>query len=136
MDAISDDEDDIKRFRLDGTEEDGYGRRLTTRLESSRRSTSFELPDPPPADGPSSYYAQGTDPESSASPSKRRRTETAKRDDSSERPETEAALMLKKFREAAKRAVSLSLHCSWLVTDVLFSGGKVVTSWTTFRKRR
>ena len=111
MDPISDDEDDIKRFQLDGTEEDGYGMRLTTRLESSRkrrRSTSFELPDPPPADGPSSHYTQETDLESSASPSKRRRTETARRDDSSERPETESAIMLKKFREAAKRAVSLS----------------------------
>jgi hypothetical protein len=111
MVTTSDDEDDLGNFKLDGTEEDGYGRRVTRprekpSLKRTRSNTSFELPDPPSADGPSSLYTQETDMESSAPPSKRRRMETARGDDSRERPKTESAVMLKKFYDAAKRAVS------------------------------
>jgi hypothetical protein len=143
MVTTSDDEDDLGNFKLDGTEEDGYGRRVTRPREKpsrkrTRSNTSFELPDPPSADGPSSLYAQETDMESSAPPSKRRRMETARGDDSSERPKTESAVMLKKFYDAAKRAVSSIPLAYWPATDnaSFRRDGKGVKSCSTFRKRR
>lgn len=138
--TIGDDEDDIRAIQLDGTEEDGYGMNIVPMFRSSRkrrRSTSFELPSPPASGGPSTRNIEEPDSEPCASPPKRRRMETARRNDSVERPLTDSARMLEKFNMAV---VSLARYPEPYTANNVFcreeNGAKIAQTFSVSRRGR
>jgi len=112
----SDDEGDTRIYQLWAAQEDGYGTRLSLPLRPSRkrgrsRSSSFELPDPPPPRSDLSRHVQNENTTPSVSPRKRRKVGSAAPRGNllgAERDPTELTKMLNTYYAAA--AVSVPFH--------------------------